>query len=194
MQGSRRMVAANIAGGTHHAFAGHGEGFCKKYLVAFLLLSLKLLPNFLIHVDVTTEVYMLHQLIENVRGKQNSSSWICKHQLENCKHLGSLTWVQVCSMTSLLLQRCHCGIILTFAILNHQSSSLTLMSIRLVKQLSIHFTIHHINWPVILHTKRSEKFIQLFSPCFSNCFFKKKVECLVSLLCFEWILLCLVIW
>ncbi|KAH8941249.1 hypothetical protein BDL97_14G027900 [Sphagnum fallax] len=28
MQGSRRMVAANIAGGTHHAFAGHGEGFC----------------------------------------------------------------------------------------------------------------------------------------------------------------------
>jgi hypothetical protein len=67
MQGSRRMVAANIAGGTHHAFAGHGEGFCKKYLVAFLLLSLKLLPNFFIHVDVTTEVYMLHQLIENVR-------------------------------------------------------------------------------------------------------------------------------
>jgi hypothetical protein len=92
MQGSRRMVAANIAGGTHHAFAGHGEGFCKKYLVAFLLLlSLKLLPNFFIHVDVTTEVYMLHQLIENVRGKQNSSSSICKHQLENCKHLGSLT-------------------------------------------------------------------------------------------------------
>lgn len=59
MQGSRRMVAANIAGGTHHAFAGHGEGFCKKYLVAFLLLSLKLLPNFFIHVDVTTEMYML---------------------------------------------------------------------------------------------------------------------------------------
>ncbi len=140
MQGSRRMVAANIAGGTHHAFAGHGEGFCKKYLVTFLLLSLKLLPNFFIHVDVTTEVYMLHQLIENVRRKQNWSSWICKHQLENCKHLGSLTWVQVCSMTLLLLQRCHCGIILTFAILNHQSSSLTLMSIRLVKQLSIHFT------------------------------------------------------
>ncbi len=52
---------------------------------------------------------------------------------------------------------------------------------------SLHFTIHHINWPGILHTKRSEKFIQLFSPCFSNCFFKKKVECLVSLLCFEWI-------
>lgn len=22
-------AAANIAGGTHHAFAGHGEGFCK---------------------------------------------------------------------------------------------------------------------------------------------------------------------
>ncbi len=43
-------------------------------------------------------------------------------------------------MTLLLLQRCHCGIILTFAIFNHQSSSLTLMSIRLVKQLSIHFT------------------------------------------------------
>ncbi|KAG0568948.1 hypothetical protein KC19_6G054300 [Ceratodon purpureus] len=27
MQGKRR-VSANIAGGTHHAFAGHGEGFC----------------------------------------------------------------------------------------------------------------------------------------------------------------------
>lgn len=27
MQGQRK-VAANIAGGTHHAFAGHGEGFC----------------------------------------------------------------------------------------------------------------------------------------------------------------------
>jgi hypothetical protein len=24
-----RRAAANIAGGTHHAFSGHGEGFCE---------------------------------------------------------------------------------------------------------------------------------------------------------------------
>lgn len=37
MQGQRK-VAANIAGGTHHAFAGHGEGFC-KYVFSKLTLS-----------------------------------------------------------------------------------------------------------------------------------------------------------
>ena len=31
-----RRAAANIAGGTHHAFSGHGEGFCEVLLYIYL--------------------------------------------------------------------------------------------------------------------------------------------------------------
>lgn len=36
-----RRAAANIAGGTHHAFPGHGEGFCEVPVASFQCSSFK---------------------------------------------------------------------------------------------------------------------------------------------------------